>query len=161
MGDWKKSGVQIISVIISSGLIGTGFISFLANLYYRPNISIEPTQNEVIRIMNTGNNPATHVVVTVRSPQGMFTMPGIFSTENTTKPTRLDVKTIQFSVARLVDGNASFVHITLPQNTIKFVTIYVTYDQGSTKFISQHPQSLVDKSSLFYKLMDFHYLLSS
>jgi hypothetical protein len=165
LADWKKSGVQIVYLIISSGLIGTGLITFLTNSYYKPNINIEVSQNgtgsattdnnsifpgiqiatstTTYRITNGGNLPATHIVVTIRAAQNI-TKPynhvqTIFSTENYTKPIKLDPRTIQFTVSRLVSGNASFVEVTTNSPKNMLYTIYATYDQGSTQFNQKSP----------------------
>lgn len=78
MVHWKKSGIQIVSLIISSGLIGTGLIVPFLAFSNRPNINIEMKPNEadarstIISITNEGNVAASHMILTLQSPQNIL-----------------------------------------------------------------------------------------
>ncbi|MGC1929256.1 MAG: hypothetical protein WA667_09800 [Candidatus Nitrosopolaris sp.] len=154
MIDWKKNGIQIVTVIISSGLIGTGLIS-LGSVFNRPHIDIQIKPNEadarstIISVTNNGNIAASHMILTVQSPQDTLNEKTILNTENATK-TKIDSRTSQFYVPRLVQGSGSILMILMqmqekPKTVYPNYTLYATYDQGSTKFVYQKPLTLVEE----------------
>ena len=70
---WKESGLQIITALIGSSILVTGFTAFISNTYFQPNIvlSVLPNSNPILSvpsidyyeivIRNTGPSSATNV----------------------------------------------------------------------------------------------------
>jgi hypothetical protein len=88
--DWKKVGIQSISYIIASGLILSGFNTFYNDFYNKPHIDTEwklakDRASAEIIVRNDGRIPATHLVLTLQTPQDMTkNTPDIFRTVNIT-----------------------------------------------------------------------------
>ena len=107
-----------------------------------------------ISIANDGNIPATHIILTLQTPENI-TKVTIFSTENITKVTNSNSRTLQFSVPRLVQGSGSVVKLVTrlfanPNTPYPNYTIYATYDQGSIKTIFQKPLTLGEQFVVFW-----------
>jgi hypothetical protein len=155
---WIQIGTLIVSV-----LIGTGIIS-LVPVIYKPNIDIQVKPNEAsvkysIATNNTGYVAATHMILTVQSPVNITNEKIIFKTENVTGPTKIDPRTIQYYLPRLVHGWGSIIinisMVEKPNMAYPHFVIYATYDQGSKKFVNQKPLTSLEELSIFWKAYGF------
>jgi len=126
-------------------LVATGVLTLVPYIN-KPNIDFQVNQVDgpatIITVTNKGFASATHIILTVQSPQNIVKEKVIFSTENITK-TKNETRTIQYYLPRLVQGSGSieiFIQTKEKPNTAhpNFL-IYATYDQGSIKFENQKP----------------------
>lgn len=138
--DWLSI---ILTVII--GLVGTSVFASAYNsittFSERPyvQILIEPDHKNVHRasfvMSNTGGVAATHLQLVVLSPERVINYSN-FSTENISL-TRVNTTVLEGNVRRLVQGDGSFVEISLTiaaKPNINYTNgyrAYATFDQGS------------------------------
>jgi hypothetical protein len=152
----------VITLIVGSGLIVSGFNSFYNDFYNKPHIGIQinpPTQNsdQSVVIINEGRVPATTFLLTLQTPHNLDDLPRIviFSTLNETKFTLRNSSLLQVGAPIFPHGDGSIVRINLRYNVSESSTVYpqyiayITYDQGSSKIFIGKPWTLIDVVSNF------------
>jgi hypothetical protein len=156
--EWKKNIAQVVSLIVGSGLIVSGFNSFYNDFYNKPRIDIQinpPSQNseQTVVITNEGRIPATNFFLTLMTPQDMVEYPNYprtFSTLNETEVRLINPTLLQVGIPKFPHGEGSLARINLRYNVSQSPTIYpeyiayITYDQGSSKIFIGKPWTLID-----------------
>jgi hypothetical protein len=156
--EWKKNIAQVVTLIVGSGLIVSGFNSFYNDFYNKPRIDIQinpPSQNseQTVIITNEGRIPATNFFLTLMTPQDMVDYPNYpqtFSTLNETEVRLISSKLLQVGIPKFPHGEGSLARINLRYNVSQSPTIYpeytayITYDQGSSKIFIGKPWTPFD-----------------
>lgn len=144
---------QIVSSIISSGLIVTAFTTFYSDFINKPNIQVNQLPNAngtLIELKNEGMAPAKNVILTLESFARMST-DDVFTTENWTI-FRNNSQQLVMHTPRLANGEGSIIRINAAINNASnsanpSYEIYLTHDQGSLK-IPTEPDALGYLSNL-------------
>lgn len=132
MVDLTSTTVPIIIALIGSGsILITGITGYISSID-KPNINFEVKENDnqsIIEITNTGKKPATNLELTLLNKE-LINQPIIFSTENISKFI-LNSKSLRMDTHRFVQGDGSFIRLTLNSTIDQIENMYATYDEGS------------------------------
>lgn len=127
-----------ITPIIASVIIAT--IPFMVPVLTFPSIStslhVDSHDNHIatLRVRNSGNAPATNVLLTFRAPS-QIVINSVFSTENYTL-IKDDDSVLRLSIPRLSNGNGSLISIDVNVSNLTDISekqyiAYLTHDKGS------------------------------
>jgi hypothetical protein len=147
--------VQIISTVV--GLLGG---AFLYNIIMAPKLEIDfpevspDSKHLTVRMTNSGLAPAKNLTLTIQSSHDLFSDYSINSSDVIKSKTTIvaPVNTLKINLPRFSNGDGSLlqVYATSDSNiTNTDITIYATYDQGSTIQPPKHENLLIPLSVLF------------